>query len=517
MSSNTENIVQEIRTEFESMLSYVKESKTGTADQVERGIFKRLLELGFRLMLLFFTLRAEAYPRTPIETETGEKLPYFDDKKRGYYSIFGKLPFWRPYFYEKGVAGHRPLDAELSLGSDCYSDLVREIAEYLGVDVTYEKVTEMFSRILGQKLSTNAVSQMVAEDAADVEAYYEQKPTPKPADEGQILVIQADGKGVPMVRETSVQAKVRLGKGEKRTQKKEAIVTGIYTIEPNLRTPEEVVASFFHKDEAPAPKERASKRSNPQNKQLWATLQGKDVALERLARQVNKREGHHVKHRIALTDGAEALQVRVLNYCPDFTLILDFIHADEYLWDAANRLFDEKDPQRTAWVEARTLKMLSGETEQVITEFRTLAPKATPAQRQALEKAANYSERNLPYMAYDHYLAQGWPIASGVIEGACRHRVKDRFELSGMRWTQTGAENLLRLRAVSENGDWDDYHQFRKQRRHLRLYASPFPAQHGLEDQALDVLPQSSDNIIRLDSATKQRLKRPKLNQQQAA
>jgi hypothetical protein len=517
MSSNTENIVQEIRTEFESMLSYVKESKTGTADQVERGIFKRLLELGFRLMLLFFTLRAEAYPRTPIETETGEKLPYFDDKKRGYYSIFGKLPFWRPYFYEKGVAGHRPLDAELSLGSDCYSDLVREIAEYLGVDVTYEKVTEMFSRILGQKLSTNAVSQMVAEDAADVEAYYEQKPTPKPADEGQILVIQADGKGVPMVRETSVQAKVRLGKGEKRTQKKEAIVTGIYTIEPNLRTPEEVVASFFHKDEAPAPKERASKRSNPQNKQLWATLQGKDVALERLARQVNKREGHHVKHRIALTDGAEALQVRVLNYCPDFTLILDFIHADEYLWDAANRLFDEKDPQRTAWVEARTLKMLSGETEQVITEFRTLAPKATPAQRQALEKAANYFERNLPYMAYDHYLAQGWPIASGVIEGACRHLVKDRFELSGMRWTQTGAENLLRLRAVSENGDWDDYHQFRKQRRHLRLYASPFPAQHGLEDQALDVLPQSSDNIIRLDSATKQRLKRPKLNQQQAA
>lgn len=516
MSSNTENIVQEIRTEFESMLSYVKESKTSTADQVERGIFKRLLKLGFRLMLLFFTLRAEAYPRTPVETETGEKLPYFEDKKRGYYSIFGKLPFWRPYFYARGVAGHSPLDAELSLGSDCYSDLVREMAEYLGVDVTYEKVTRMFARILGQKLSTNAVNKMVAEDAADVEAYYEQKPAPKPEDEGEMLVIQADGKGVPMVRETCVQAKVRLGKGEKRTKKKEAIVTGIYTIEPNLRTPEEVVASFFHKDETPAPKECASKRSKPQHKQLWTTLQGKDVALERLARQVKKREGHHIKHRIALTDGAEALQVRVLNYCPDFTLILDFIHADEYLWDVANRLFDEKDPLRTAWVEARTLKMLSGQTQQVIAEFRTLAPKASPAQRQELQKAANYFERNLPYMAYDHYLTQGWPIASGVIEGACRHLVKDRCELSGMRWTQSGAENLLRLRAVSENGDWDDYHQFRKQRRHLRLYASPFPAQHSLEDQALDVLPQTSDNIVHFDSATKQTLKRPKLSQQAA-
>jgi transglutaminase-like putative cysteine protease len=499
------------------MLNYVKESKTATADQVERGIFKRLLELGFKLMLLFFTLRAEAYPRTPVETETGEKLPYFDDKKRAYYSIFGKLPFVRPYFYAQGVAGQSPLDAELSLGSDCYSDLVREIAEYLGADVTYEKVTGIFARILGQKLSTNAVSKMVAEDAADVEAYYEQKPAPKPEDEGQILVIQADGKGVPMVRETCVQAKVRLGKGDKRTKKKEAIVTGIYTIQPNPRTPEEVVASFFHKDETPVPKERLSKRSKPQNKQLWATLQGKDVALERLARQVNKREGPHIKHRIALTDGAQALQARVLAYCSGFTLILDFIHADEYLWDVANRLFDEKDPLRIDWVEARTLKILSGETQQVITEFRTLAPQATPAQRQELDKAANYFERNLPYMAYDHYLAQGWPIASGVIEGACRHLVKDRFELSGMRWTQTGAENLLRLRAVSENGDWDDYHQFRKQRRHLRLYASPLPTQDGLEDQALDVLPQTSDKIVHFDSATKQRLNRPNLNQQQAA
>ena len=479
MSPNTEDIVQEIRTEFESMLSYVKESKTATADQVERGIFRRLLELGFRLMLLFFALRAEAYPHTPVETETGERLPYFDDKKRDYYSIFGKLPFWRPYFYEKDVAGQSPLDGELSLGSDCYSDLVREIAEYLGVDVTYDKVTEMFARILGQKLSTNAVSKMVTEDAADVEAYYEQKPVPKPEDEGAILVIQADGKGVPMVRETPAEAKVRLGKGEKRTKKKEAIVTGIYTIEPLPRTPEEVVASFFHRDKRPALKESASKRNKPQNKQLWATLQGKDVALERLAGQVKKREGIHVKHRAALTDGAEALQDRVLSYCPDFTLILDFIHASEYLWDVANRLFDEQDPLRIPWVEEQTLKVLSGETEQVIADFHSLAqaPKRTKAQRKELEKAANYFERNLPYMAYDYYLAQGWPIASGVIEGACRHLVKDRFELSGMRWTQNGAENLLRLRAVAENGDWDDYHEFRKQQRHGRLYNLPFPVQ----------------------------------------
>lgn len=516
MSPNAEGVVQEIRAEFESMLSYVKESKTATADQVERGIFKRLLGLGFRLMLLFFTIRAEEYPRMPVETGVGEELPYFDDKKRNYFSIFGKLPFWRPYFYQKGVGGQSPLDEELSLGSDCYSDLLREIAEYMGVDVTYDKVTEMFARILGQKLSTSAVTKMVATDAADVEAYYEQRPAPKPEDEGEILVIQADGKGVPMVREMPAEAKVRLGKGEKRTKKKEAIVTSVYTIAPHKRTPEEVVATFFHKDETSDCKETAPERAKPQNKLLWATLQGKDAALERLAEQVKKREGSRIKHRIALTDGCEALQTRVLNYCSDFTLILDFIHGNEYLWDVANRLFDEKDPLRVSWVETQTLKVLSGKTEQVITEFRSLAqdPKCTKAQREELEKAANYFERNLTYMAYDYYLAQGWPIASGVIEGACRHLVKDRFELSGMRWTQDGAENLLRLRAVSENGDWDDYHQFRKQQRHLRLYAFPFPSQDSLEDQALDTLPQPPDKIIRFDTAAKRRFRHQDLSHQ---
>ena len=209
-------------------------------------------------------------------------------------------------------------------------------------------------------------------------------------------------------------------------------------------------------DETSDRKETASERVKPQNKQLWATLEGKDTALERLAEQIEKREGSHIKHRVALTDGCKALQKRVLSYCPDFTLILDFIHGNEYLWDAANCLFDEKDPQRVSWAEEQTLQILSGKAEQVIADFRSpaQAPKCTKAQRKELEKAANYFERNLPYMAYDYYLAQGWPIASGVIEGACRHL--DRFELSGMRWTQAGAENLLRLRAVAENGDWHE-------------------------------------------------------------
>jgi hypothetical protein len=132
--------------------------------------------------------------------------------------------------------------------------------------------------------------------------------------------------------------------------------------------------------------------------------------------------------------------------------------------------------------------MLSGETEQLIADFRQLAqdPQTTSAQRKQLVKTANYFERNLPYMDYPTHLANGWPIASGVIEGACRHFVKDRFELSGMRWTLEGAENLFRLRAVAENDDWDAYHRFRKHHCHLRFYGSPFPTQEALERQVLD-------------------------------
>lgn len=517
MSSNAETVVQEIRAEFESMLTYVTSSQTETADQVERGIFRRLLAMGYRLMLLFFTLRAAEYPRTAIEKADGTRLPYFDDRKRGYFSIFGKLPFCRPYFYQQGVGGQSPVDGELSLGADCYSDLLRELAEYLGVTVPYDKVTGFFARILGHTLSTNAAQQMVAEDAVDVEAYYEQKPPPRPEDEGLILVLQADGKGVPMVRETPAGAKVRLGKGEKRTKKKEAIVSGVYTIQPHIRTPEEVVASFFRKDAPSEGPARDSKRVKPQNKQLRATLAGKDVALDRLAQQVEKRDGPHIQDRVTLTDGCEALQKRVLERFPEFNLVLDFVHADEYLWDVANALFDETDPQRIVWVEAQTLRILSGQTDQVIADLRCLAqePKRRRAQRQELEKAANYFERNLPSMAYDEYLAKGWPIASGVIEGACRHLVKDRCELSGMRWTQVGVENLLRLRAVAENGDWDDYHQFRKQQRHVRLYGFPFPSRVDPEDQALNTPP--SDKVIRFDQVTKRRLRRHNLDQQPLA
>ncbi len=503
MSLNSDEIVQDIRTEFESMLQYVQESKEKTADEVERSLFKQLLGLGAQLMLLFFLIRAREYTRTVWTTKEGMTLPYHGENTRGYYSIFGKLPLSRPYYYKKGVGKCSPLDEALSLGDDCYSDLMRELAEFLGVDVTYAKVRQFWSRLLGQTLSTQAIQGMVAKDAADVKAYYQQQEAPAVASEAPILVAQADGKGVPMVRETPVAPKRRLGKGEKRGKKKEAIVTSCYTIEPHTRTPDEVIASFFH-PETPSPS-TSQIRTGPQNKHVWATLDGKDAALSRLATQTMNRNGVHILHRVALTDGCEALQSRVEIHLPGFILILDFVHVSEYLWDAANALHGEQSPKRDTWVEQQTLQLLSGQTKSVIAELERLAqkPRLSRAKRKAFTSAANYFTRNQPYMHYNDYLAKGWPIASGVIEGACRHLVKDRCELSGMRWTQDGAESLLHLRAVAENDDWDEYHQHRKEQRHLRLYGSSISDRDGPEQQALSQ--HDSDKIIRFDRVNKQR------------
>lgn len=500
MALNSETIIQEIRQEFEEIVEFVtnEEAQTSKADEIERGLFKQLLKMGLQLMQLFFITRAAQSSREPIEQEGG-RISYHSEKRRQYYSVFGRVSIWRPYFYQAGIGGQSPLDEALSLGEDIYSDMLREMAEHLGVYVTYLKDSDLWARFFGLKLSTGAIQDQVMSDAADVAAYYEQKSAPKIESEAEILVLQADGKGVPMVIEPVGQPpNRRLGKGQKRGRKKEAIVTTVYTIAPNKRSPDQVLTSFFT-PQFPQTDKTEKSIPKPQNKQVWATLAGKDVALTRLATQVVARLGEHIQHQVALCDGCEALQSRLQKHFPQATLILDFVHANEYLWQVANALLGENHPQRDLWVAEQTLQLLTDHTDQVIADLHALLLTDTlhTSQRKTIAKTASYFQRNLPYMDYLSYLQQGFPIASGVIEGACRHLVKDRFELSGMRWSYQGAESLLHLRAVAENDDWDDYHAFRKHRRHLRLYSSlssPEPTAAHPITQVTQPQPNSSSN-----------------------
>jgi hypothetical protein len=427
---------------------------------------------------LFFLQRAAVRPGEPVYAPDGTPLKYHSLRRTTYFSVFGKVQFRRHYFYVPGQEGVCPLDAELSLPPHCYSDLLRDWAEYCITDESYDESIQVLKRILGFSISKLALETGVQEDATDVEAFYEQKAVPPPETEGPILVIQADGKGVPMVRAEPAAQPTRRGKGEKRTEKKQAVVTAIYTIEPYPRTPQEVVEALLRnlaggeKVQRTAPPR--TQRPTPVGKEVRATLEGKDIAFERLTRRIAHREGKHIQHRVALTDGDEALRNQVRDKLPQFTLVLDIIHASEYLWRAANALLGETHPDRTVWVGEQLLQILSGKTTAVIQTLESQAqdPALASSQREALNTTIGYYRHNLPHMHYDQYLARGWPIGTGVVEGTCGHLVKDRMEQSGMRWTQSGAQAILDLRAVRVNDDRDEYQRFRRQRQHQRLYGS---------------------------------------------
>jgi hypothetical protein len=189
------------------------------------------------------------------------------------------------------------------------------------------------------------------------------------------------------------------------------------------------------------------------------------VALSRLAQRVAQRDGPHILQRVALSDGAEALQQPLMTHVPEYILILDSIHATEYLWDTATALLGKTHPQRTAWVRAYLAPLLAGQTNAVITALEAEGhdPTHTAAQRQTVRRMVGYYRRNRPDMRYDEYLAHGWPIGTGEVEGACWHLVKDRVEPSGIRWTTGGAQGVLDLRAVRLNGHWDVYWPFHRQ------------------------------------------------------
>ena len=157
------------------------------------------------------------------------------------------------------------------------------------------------------------------------------------------------------------------------------------------------------------------------------------------------------------------------------TLVLDILHVDEYLWKAGTAVYGETDPRRAPWVAAQVLDILSSHSAEVIRRLEDTAASLRPRSQtaQTLRAVANYLRRNQPFMDYASYLHRGWPIATGVVEGTCRHLVKDRMELSGMRWTIPGADVLLALRSVHENHDWLDFHAFRRAQRHQHLYGSP--------------------------------------------
>jgi hypothetical protein len=318
---------------------------------------------------------------------------------------------------------------------------------------------------------------MNADHAEYVSDYYETQPVPDTLTSDTILVVSADGKGIPMTRKDSPPPEARRGRGEKKTAKKEATVTALYTITPYPRSSDDIIQALVP---AYASEKSSAPRPKPTNKQVFGTLDGQKVAFEQLARHVEWRSSEQISHYIALTDGNRGLKQRVQLDLPHFTLIVDIIHVTEYLWQAANTLLGETDPMRDVWMQDALRCLLEDDLDQLLNHLNDQLAGLSKRKQTTLKKVIRYLSNNRDYMHYQDYLAKGYPIGTGVIEGACRHLVKDRFERAGMRWSTLGAQVMLDLRAVYLNGDWHDFQRFRRRKAHQKRYGSLHP----------DVLPE---------------------------
>jgi hypothetical protein len=273
-----------------------------------------------------------------------------------------------------------------------------------------------------------------------------------------------------MVKPDGAQPAVRLTKGQKANRKRMATVAAVFTRAPWVRTPEQVVGSLFRiQHQTPAAGETPPR---PENKRVWASLlKGKTAVIKEVAEEMQRRDPQGIKTRVALTDGDRALQILVEGTL-GVTLILDLLHVLEKLWKAAYVFHAEGSLEAELWVLDRTLRILFGDVSQVVKGIRQSVTKRRllGAKRKTLCGVADYLHRNRARMRYDEYLANGWPIASGPVEGACKNLIKDRMERSGMRWTEEMAEAIVKLRAIYLSGDFDRYWSFHIARDQQRLH-----------------------------------------------
>ena len=487
------NVDQGLKT-FWSLVEYLQHAadQQQPIDQVEEAIFRRLLVIG-RWMLdafLDFAGTGDVGPTLMVSRESAtdpdEELPRLErPHKRPYLSVFGEINIERTCYGRERVEA-APLDAQLHLPQRQYSYLLQRWLGAFVVDDAHAEAIRKLGTILGLEIAVKASEDLNREQASDVEVFQDRLPVPAPEDEGPLLVVTADCKGVPLVRKAVQELEApstpaarnrqgrssgchRRGKGEKGNKKQMAAVGAVYTIEPFERTADDVIEEVMRK-------EARQRRPSPQHKRVRAELLVGKVALFLwLAQETIRRNPQGTKPVIFLSDGERALHDRQSEYLPENTIcILDLFHVLERLWKVAWCFFDERTQKRQAyqWVEERLRRLLEGKVDSVIRGIRYQATEhgLKGQKRKTARDAADYFERNRDRMKYDEYLAAGYPIGSGVVEGACRHLVKDRMERTGMRWLPSGAQAMLDLRATYLNGEWNDFWKFHVEREDQRLY-----------------------------------------------
>ena len=345
--------------------------------------------------------------------------------------------------------------------------------ERLCVKESFHEAVADLRQLLGVAPSERAAEQISRRMAEHAESFVG-RCVPPADEEAELLVATADGKGVPMRRPLTerVRSGPRRGKGEKANKKQMAYVGAVYTVERFRRTAADVVDEL-------ARKESATNRPSPQHKQVWAEMtrvlegeacSGRQRLFVEMAVACHQRDPQRRKTLVCLMDGEAALWAVAGEWLPRAVGVLDLFHVLERLWQAAYCLHPEKSRSAEQFVTHRLQMLLEGKVGWVIGGLKRLRDGLAGEKRRTMTTVIGYYENNRQHMRYDEYLAAGYPIGSGVAEGACRHLVKDRMEQTGMRWTVSGAQAMLYLRAHYLNGRWEEYVNYHIETEQAALY-----------------------------------------------
>ncbi len=476
------------RERFATVLAFLDGTEAAAASHAEleehlqvqsRELFRQLfqdhLDLRASREKRVAVLGADQVARSRVETGHTRALS----------TVFGTVQVARFAYRAPGRGNLHPADAVLNLPSERHSHGLRRLAAVETTRGSFDDVVDAVTRTTGQQIGKRQMEGLAGRAAIDVEAFYAGR-KPPPGAGGDLLVLSCDGKGIVMrpdaLRPATAAAAAtatpklatRLSKGEKRNRKRMAEVGTVYDATPAVRTRADILPAADDQHE-PAP--------GPVTKNKWliaSVAQDAASVVGQVFAEAQRRDPTHARTWLALVDGnnhqiaritaeARAHQVPV-------AITIDFIHVLEYVWKAAWCFFAEGDQAAETWVQDKARAILAGKATRVAGAIRRQATTAAlePARRAGADICAAYLTKKAPYLDYPTALANGWPIATGVIEGACRHLVKDRMDITGARWSLAGAEAILKLRAVRSNGDFEQYWNYHLSQERHRVHQSRY-------------------------------------------
>ena len=401
---------------------------------------------------------------------------------RGVTSVFGPVRVTRMAYRNRREPNLYPADARQVLPGDPYSLGMRALAAFHLAAGGFGQAQEVIEARTGVTVGRAQLTGIAEDLAAWTDDFYEERSRDAEEEEqpdSDVIMMQGDGKGIAMRPEHRKNA----GKedGTRPGIKKMAEIVAVADFTPAVREPEDIAAPPARRQAHPGPKARDK----------WVSASVTESIEDMIASafdEADRRDPQRTRQRVFLVDGNKqqitAIEDHAARTRPEGPGP-HRLHPRQsgYLGKAAAALHPGDPAAAGQWADGQLLRVLHGRAKAVAATLASVAAKtrANPRTRHLdltdMDRAVTYLTNNHQHMRYDKALEKGWPIATGMIEGACRFVIEDRFGITGARWSPDGAETILKLRAVVVNGDLDDYMNYYKER--YRERAPPRPLRRG--------------------------------------